>query len=60
MDYDYETRKGLTERLGISGCTLWRWMNMGLPYVKIRRKLVFDMKRVDEWLEKHMTVKGVG
>jgi excisionase family DNA binding protein len=48
---DYETKKQLAQRLGISERTVCNLMLRGLPHLKLTRKLTrFPRVAVDEWL----------
>lgn len=48
---DYESKKQLAARLGISVRTVDNLLNRGLPHLKLTRKLTrFPRAAVDEWL----------
>ena len=51
----YYTPKMIQEIYNISRTTVWRWTRCDdspLPYIKIRGKILFDAKVVDEWIAK--------
>ena len=48
---DYESKKQLAERLGVSVRTIDNLLPRGLPHLKLTRKLTrFPRVAVDEWL----------
>jgi excisionase family DNA binding protein len=48
---DYENKRQLAARLGISERTICNLMCRGLPHIKLTRKLIrFPRAAVDEWL----------
>jgi len=46
----YETASQVCERLSISIPTLYRWMEKGLPSIKIGVARRFDPEAVDAWV----------
>jgi len=48
---DYESKKELAARLGVSVRTIDNLLTRGLPHIKLTRKLTrFPRVAVDEWL----------
>ena len=48
---DYEDKKQLAARLGVSVRTIDNLLKRGLPYIRLTRKLLrFPRAAVDEWL----------
>lgn len=48
---DYESKKELAARLGVSVRTIDNLLTRGLPHIKLTRKLTrFPCVAVDEWL----------
>lgn len=48
---DYESKKELAARLGVSVRTIDNLLTRGLPHIKLTRKLTrFPRAAVDEWL----------
>ncbi len=51
MEPEYEDKKQLAARLGVSSRTINNLMDRGLPYLKLTPKLVrFPRAATDEWL----------
>ena len=55
----YLTEEEASHYLGLSVHTLrqWRSKNIGLDYLRIGTRIVYDMKILDAWMKKHR-VKG--
>jgi excisionase family DNA binding protein len=48
---EYENKRQLAARLGVSVCTIDNLLVRGLPHIKLTRKLTrFPRAAVDEWL----------
>ena len=51
---DYESKRELAARLGVSERTICNLMARGLPYIALTGKLRrFPRRAVDEWLASH-------
>ena len=51
MHPDYENKRQLAARLGVSVRTIDNLLTRGLPHLKLTRKLIrFPRAAVDEWL----------
>jgi excisionase family DNA binding protein len=48
------TKKELAEYLGISVYTIDSWVSerREIPFVKMGKKVMFDLRDVDDWIEK--------
>jgi excisionase family DNA binding protein len=51
-DPEYENKRELAARLGVSVRTIDNLLNRGLPHIKLTRKLTrFPRSAVDQWLK---------
>ena len=56
---DYENKRQLAARLGVSVRTIDNLLTRGLPHVKLTRKLTrFPRVAVDEWLAERQVRRG--
>jgi excisionase family DNA binding protein len=46
------TEKELAERLKVSTLTLYRQRKAGMPYVRVGQQVRYDVKKVQQWLNK--------
>ena len=51
--------KDLLKELKISKYTLYQWRNEGLPFIKVRHLVFYDIVNVHKWMEKQ-SVESVG
>ena len=51
MDREYLSQRQLADRWQISPKTLerWRWLNQGLPYVKIGNRILYRVAAVESF-----------
>jgi len=53
----------LAKELSVSPMTVYRWMDHGIPYtyerIGNRSALKFDLKEVDQWIEKQKEVGAI-
>ena len=49
----YWDKKEAQKELHISQSTLEKWMQQGLPFYKVGRKVLFRPEEVDAWLQQH-------
>lgn len=47
---EFISAKALTEHLGVTRAVLARWMETGLPYIRVGRSLYFREASVAGWL----------
>ena len=40
--------------MGMSRRTIWRWMEMGLPYAKIGGTRLISIEQADAWINDHV------
>jgi len=44
--------KELSELIGVTEVTIWRWRKEGMPFKKLGTRIRFEYDSVIEWLEK--------
>lgn len=54
---DYLNVRELQEMLGISRQTIYRWIDKGLPVIKVGGLVRFDAKDIKEWMDQNREVK---
>jgi len=52
LDKKLLTVKDLSELLGVSRATIYRWRKLGLPSIQVGRGVRFNAEEVEEWIEK--------
>ena len=54
----YMTSAEVMEYLRIRRNTLLKWRRLGLPFVKVGRKLVYRREDIDRFMERHLVKPG--
>lgn len=61
MDQKYLTTKQLAEKLQVTGETIYRWRNDGMPHHRISERTIrYDLEKVLEWRKLKQYNKGTG
>ena len=54
-EYSYLTIEEVSEMLKVARSTVYKFKDMGMPFIKIGKTIRFKDKEVMEWVESHST-----